>query len=324
MDFLKAEIERKKRQIAEKNVCQPNKKYFKRSDLAAVQEAEYLAKYGPKIDEIAELEAKKSEALKERNIVEGEDPLYPLAREDVISKLRDKLEPILLFGETEDEANLRLRSLVIEEGDSFKLKNTGNNFQEALKKVDQQYLKAVEKNDVTDEDKDKNKLELKLYSTNRTWSELLELADDLRRGDHKHDEMVISEWIKVIMTMWGHELNSRHEVEKMTVKGRMDAAQYKQTMGYLKPLLKMLRKSTLTEDIRDSLSNMVKFITYRNYIVANEKYMEMAIGNAPWPIGVTNSGIHVRPGTERICTKHVAHVLNDESQRKYIQVCNQQ
>ena len=28
--------------------------------------------------------------------------------------------------------------------------------------------------------------------------------------------------------------------------------------------------------------------------------MEMAIGNAPWPIGVTNAGIHARPGRERI------------------------
>ena len=48
----------------------------------------------------------------------------------------------------------------------------------------------------------------------------------------------------------------------------------------------------------------------------------MAIGNAPWPIGVTNAGIHARPGRERIFSKHVAHVLNDEFQRKYIQVQN--
>ena len=46
MDFLKAEIERKKRLIADKNVMQPEKKYFKRSDLVAVQEKEYLKKYG--------------------------------------------------------------------------------------------------------------------------------------------------------------------------------------------------------------------------------------------------------------------------------------
>ena len=47
--------------------------------------------------------------------------------------------------------------------------------------------------------------------------------------------------------------------------------------------------------------------------------MEMAIGNAPWPIGVTNAGIHARPARENIYSKHVAHVLNDETQRKFIQ-----
>merc|ERR1711953_1019369 len=69
----------------------------------------------------------------------------------------------------------------------------------------------------------------------------------------------------------------------------------------------------------ESLSSLVKYIMHKDYILANEKYMEMAIGNAPWPIGVTNAGIHARPGRERIFSKHVAHVLNDESQRKYIQ-----
>ena len=62
MDFLKAEIERKKRQIQEKNVLQPQKKYFKRGDLAAVQEAEYLSKYGPNKEDIEELSKQKNES----------------------------------------------------------------------------------------------------------------------------------------------------------------------------------------------------------------------------------------------------------------------
>jgi pre-mRNA-splicing factor 18 len=45
----------------------------------------------------------------------------------------------------------------------------------------------------------------------------------------------------------------------------------------------------------------------------------MAIGNAPWPIGVTMVGIHARTGREKIFDRNVAHVLNDETQRKYIQ-----
>jgi len=47
----------------------------------------------------------------------------------------------------------------------------------------------------------------------------------------------------------------------------------------------------------------------------------MAIGNAAWPIGVTMVGIHARTGREKIFARNVAHVLNDETQRKYIQVC---
>ena len=53
---------------------------------------------------------------------------------------------------------------------------------------------------------------------------------------------------------------------------------------------------------------------------ANDIYLQMAIGNAPWPIGVTMVGIHARTGKEKIFAQQIAHVLNDETQRKYIQV----
>ncbi|KAH3892739.1 hypothetical protein DPMN_016867 [Dreissena polymorpha] len=46
----------------------------------------------------------------------------------------------------------------------------------------------------------------------------------------------------------------------------------------------------------------------------------MAIVNVPWPIGVTMVGIHARTGREKISSRYVAHVLNDETQRTYIQV----
>ena len=68
MDFLKAEIERKKRQVQEKNVLQPQKKYFKRGDLAAVEQAEYLAKYGPNKEDIEELARKKSDNEEKGNM----------------------------------------------------------------------------------------------------------------------------------------------------------------------------------------------------------------------------------------------------------------
>ena len=68
------------------------------------------------------------------------------------------------------------------------------------------------------------------------------------------------------------------------------------------------------------LSVHIRSALQRDYIECSRAYMEMAIGNAPWPIGVTNAGIHARPARESIFSKQIAHVLNDETQRKYIQV----
>lgn len=51
-------------------------------------------------------------------------------------------------------------------------------------------------------------------------------------------------------------------------------------------------------------------------------YMGLAIGNSPWPIGVTHVGLHERSAREKISFKHAtgaAHIMNDEATRKFIQ-----
>ena len=76
--------------------------------------------------------------------------------------------------------------------------------------------------------------------------------------------------------------------------------------------------------ISDNDSELI-FCTFQTnacFCQANDAYLEMAIGKAPWPIGVTMVGIHARTGREKISSRYVAHVLNDETQRKYIQVCD--
>ena len=53
-----------------------------------------------------------------------EVPHQILSRNEVIRRLRDRSEPILLYGETEDEANLRLKKLELENTEiSVGLKN---------------------------------------------------------------------------------------------------------------------------------------------------------------------------------------------------------
>ncbi len=66
----------------------------------------------------------------------------------------------------------------------------------------------------------------------------------------------------------------------------------------------------MPDDILDSMVKIFHELINRNYIKANEYFLEMAIGNSPWPIGATMVGIHARPGRERIASKHVARKIN--------------
>ena len=84
------------------------------------------------------------------------------------------------------------------------------------------------------------------------------------------------------------------------------------------------------------VAEIVHHMQKRQYQRANDAYLRLSIGNAPWPIGVTMVGwvpfsislpnplktlprIHERSAREKISTDQVAHVLNDEVSRKYIQ-----
>lgn len=81
--------------------------------------------------------------------------------------------------------------------------------------------------------------------------------------------------------------------------------------------MQMLDTYTLNSDIRHHLVNICWLVVgQRDYLRASNCYMEMSIGNAPWPVGVTRSGIHQRPGSSKAYVSNIAHVMNDETQRK--------
>lgn len=136
---------------------------------------------------------------------------------------------------------------------------------------------------------------------------------------NKSDCHVILKFLKFLLELWGKKLNDRSEHEKRSTQGKIATTIYTQTQNYLKPLFKTLAKETVADDILKHLVVIIKYVLERNYVKANDAYLQMAIGNAPWPIGVTMVGIHARTGREKIFAQNIAHVLNDETQRKYIQ-----
>jgi pre-mRNA-splicing factor 18 len=318
MDFLKAEIERKKRQLQEKQIVGPGKKYFKRGDLIEKERQEYLDRHKPKQDDVKNFQVvmdakeKNKSKLLEKKPEHLEVPALP--RIEVIRRLRERMEPIFLYGESEVESCDRLRSIEVNEPDHSE--GIKNDFKEAMDKVE----KVLDQETAQGSSKgEQSKNESDLYECLIVYDELIDMIPEANKGDMDADVKIVSEFIKFMMTKWHQALSKRSPDEQSSVMGKRETGIHTQTRTYLKPLLRMLKKQTVTDDVRDSLVKMVVFTLQKDYIFGHEAYMEMAVGNAPWPIGVTNAGIHARPARENIFSKNVAHVLNDETQRKYIQ-----
>ncbi|KAL2761479.1 pre-mRNA-splicing factor 18 isoform 13, partial [Daubentonia madagascariensis] len=255
-----------------------NKKYFKRSELAKREEEAYFERCGYKpINEkpSGEIQPKEedqkpltsSNPVLELELAEEKLPMT-LSRQEVIRRLRERGEPIRLFGETDYDAFQRLRKIEILTPEVNK--GLRNDLKAALDKIDQQYLNEIVGGQEPGEEDTQN--DLKVHEENTTIEELEALGESLGKGDDHKDMDIITKFLK-----------------------------------------------NLPADIKESITDIIKFMLQREYVKANDAYLQMAIGNAPWPIGVTMVGIHARTGREKIFSKHVAHVLNDETQRKYIQ-----
>ncbi|CAH2266101.1 jg11105 [Pararge aegeria aegeria] len=317
MDILKAEIARKRKLIEEKNILN-SKKYFKRGELLAKEQEEYYKKYGPtnQHDKLAiDNQIEDIEKAKKQEAENQQSESVCLPRAEVIRRLRERAHPIMLFGESDLQSFKRLRRIEIQEPEA----NRGlrNDFQEAMDKVDQAYLNEILALGTQNErEKPQNEDDL---DDSVTYEFIQEMAQTMGQGDRNHDMNVIMILLQFLLKLWGQQLNSGTSTEKTAIKHKMTRATYTQTQVYLKPLMRKLKKKTLPEDICDSLMEITKHLLERNYIMASDAYLQMAIGNAPWPIGVTMVGIHARTGREKIFSKNVAHVMNDETQRKYIQ-----
>ncbi|XP_036441400.1 pre-mRNA-splicing factor 18 isoform X2 [Colossoma macropomum] len=316
MDILKAEIARKRKLIEEKELVDDSKKYFKRAELARKEEEDYYKRCGYKMDKKEEevTPSTASNPVLELELTEEKLPMT-LSRQEVIRRLRERGEPIRLFGETDYDAFQRLRKIEILAPEVNK--GLRNDLKAAMDKIDQQYLNEIvggqEAGDLDTQH------DLKVHEENTTIEELEALGASLGTGDDVRDMDIIDKVLRFLLGVWAKDLNGREDHVKRSVQGKLASATQKQTESYLKPLFRKLRKKNLPADIKESITDIIKFMLEREYVKANDAYLQMAIGNAPWPIGVTMVGIHARTGREKIFSKHVAHVLNDETQRKYIQ-----
>lgn len=142
------------------------------------------------------------------------------------------------------------------------------------------------------------------------------LENDDRDVDDPHKR--IHRFFKKLLRQWEDDLAHRPDAVKRTAAGKNETKTLKQCKDYIRPLFKLCKSRRLEPTLMGHIIKIVDFCEQGEFVKAHDSYMDVAIGRAAWPIGVTMVGIHARSGRAKIESSNVAHVMNSELQRKYL------
>ncbi|TPX70561.1 hypothetical protein SpCBS45565_g01638 [Spizellomyces sp. 'palustris'] len=347
MDLIKAELEKKKAALAQ---LANGKKYIKRGELERRREEEYreeqkrlekerLEKKAKRLGEVPSgsrnglnspslgshsgtPEAHKSDADSQKDKAEENDEVdYNIAESDLVRRFRARDQPIRLFGETDKQRIRRLRKL---EASEERTEGQRNDFRAAMAATEQELVMENLKRKASggeggEEEEDQYRKKRKDRDVEREMVDTSIISLELLQSDRDKAYNLLSIYFKRLLREWDKSLDARPEDVKRSVQGRLQGAIQAQTAEYMKPFFKQLKKRALEPDVLARVCEIAQLMQQREYLQANDSYLRLSIGNAPWPIGVTMVGIHERSAREKIFSSQVAHVLNDEAQRKWIQ-----
>lgn len=265
---------------------------------------------GRKRPALAVLEGNPEEQAKEDDI-QVPPEIVSLSPEEVTRRLRLLKEPKLLFGESED---MRCKRLAVAEK-SVEMVDEATGGQQANVHIAlqrQEKKSAVLRRELDDEESEENPDLMASFKA---------AADAVGEANMTPEE-IIDKRLRTWMAVWSEDLSKRSTEDKLSAAGKQADVRYKETKEYFRPLFHRLKNKTLDPELLAGFKLITDAMKDRNYLYAYKIYMGVAIGNSPWPIGVTHVGLHERANRERISFKYAhgnAHIMNDEASRKFIQ-----
>lgn len=266
-------------------------------------------------EKLAKIKAKTEDetALPESNEPAELEQIDAALNKEIEKKLKSRGQPIRLFAETDRQRMARLKMLEMREEELSG--GQRNDFYELLEKEQAEAEAAAEEKD--GKRKGSSSESILPFETIDDVKEKIDLS--LLLKDRKSAINNLDIFFRVLIKEWQINLDLRPEEVKKSTAGRMASATFQQTKEYLAPFFRLLQRDELPADILAHVVDIVGFLQEREYVRANDTYLRLSIGNAPWPIGVTMVGIHERSAHEKINSGSVAHALNDEVTRKWIQ-----
>ncbi|KAI5479534.1 hypothetical protein MNV49_003476 [Pseudohyphozyma bogoriensis] len=331
MDWIKAEIDTKKRALDSVSKSSsvstssdgPATKYIKRGDLERqrVEEARLEAEAAQRAKEEKLINAAKKVARAEESEgttlvldtaagstadVESSKPeAFNVSNEEAVRRLRKLGQPIRLFGETDKERRLRLRALeLIEE----RTEGQRNDFMRAMEGLD----KGVDLQELAKQGgagKDDKKKDTKADEGDESEGTAVKAKDEdaivdmslVKTNPHKIYPQIYHA-LKKVLKEWEQSLLDRPEAVRRSTQGKIAAATQQTSADYLKPLFKSLRKRDLAPDVLQAIAEITYNMQIREYLRANDAYLRLSIGNAPWPIGVTMTSRKYIQSLKRLLT----------------------
>lgn len=265
MDFLKAEIAAKKRKVSpqdDERSSEPSgssQKYVRRGEEEERLREERSKKEAEDKEKKLRLEklkqeeragrASKSASPETQGTDVSEKETFNISVSEAVRRLRNKGEPIRLFGESDKERRLRLRALELieERGEKF----GQNDFKRALRGTESNMLseELEGKRKVTQHKDDQAALDKPHDKRDGVGMDSV-LDLELMKRDVNKVYPIIYYTLKGLMRDWEETLAERPIDVRQSTQGKLVAAQQMQTAEYMKPLFKLLRKRVSSREMR--------------------------------------------------------------------------
>ena len=121
-----------------------------------------------------------------------------------------------------------------------------------------------------------------------------------------------------LLCEWEAVLKRRPEAAAGSAMGREETRTAEQTREHMTPFFALCKKRALPADMQPLCVEIVDSLLARSYMEAGDAYLRLSIGKAPWLVGVSQVGLHERAAREKIYIGKLPHIMNDETQRRYI------
>lgn len=317
-DFKKRLLSMKNKTKAERNKngkeYMPYKKYY---DDENDEEQEIILLNKKRLDN-SEKEEELNESIQKDEIKEKEHKKSVNKendQEDNKSKEENNKKDINKDNDNENNKTINLKE---EEENNFKDKD-----KDEQKYKDDEKDKDEEKKKEDENSKKKRKYKLTIkpsYITIEKRDNTKKRVVDATQFSNEYKSNELFNWINIVLEDWEQyiieNLNDKRVKSNFVSK---ELEKYKQCTQNIRPLLNLLQERKLHQVILDKLFKVMVFAENRDLLNANDRYIDLSIGNAAWPMGLTMVGIHQRTGKSTVAPTQVAYILNDEETKKYLQ-----